>query len=64
LTLQARLLVNPFPGTGSQAAMCENKAIREVRLPMGLIEAKKVNEILDIRRLTEGGFVEGVSAGG
>jgi hypothetical protein len=27
-------------------------------------EARKLDAILDIRRLTEGGFVEGVSAGG
>ena len=42
----------------------ENKTIREVVSAMGLMEAKKLDEILDIRRLTEGGFVEGVSVGG
>jgi hypothetical protein len=44
---------------------CPNsKTIREVVLAMGLMEAKKLDEILNIRRLTEGGYVEGVSAGG
>src|SRR6266568_5411767 len=47
-----------------KTAMSENKTIREVVLAMGLMEAKKLDEILNVRRLTEGGFVEGVSAGG
>jgi len=34
-----------------------------VVLAMRLMEAKKFDAILDIRRLTEGGFVGGVSAG-
>jgi hypothetical protein len=33
-------------------------------LAMGMMEAKRLDEVLNIRRLTEGGFVEGVSAGG
>ncbi len=36
---------------------------RQVVLAMGLMEAKKLDEILDIRRLTEGGLVEGISVG-
>ena len=47
-----------------KTAMSENKTIREVVLAMGLMEAKRLDEILNIRRLTEGGFVEGVSASG
>jgi len=47
-----------------KTAMGEGKTIREVVLAMGLMEAKKLDEILNVRRLTEGGFVEGVSAGG
>ena len=47
-----------------KTAMSENKTVREVVLEMGLMEAKSLDEILNIRRLTEGGFVEGVSAGG
>jgi len=50
--------------TAIKTATSENKTIREVVLAMGLMEAKKLDAILDIRRLTEGGFVEGVSAGG
>jgi fumarate hydratase class II len=47
-----------------KTATSENKTIREVVRAMGLMEAMKLDAILDIRRLTEGGFVEGVSAGG
>jgi len=47
-----------------ETAMSENKTIREVVLAMGLIEAGKLDEILNIHRLSGGGFVEGVSAGG
>ena len=47
-----------------KTAMSENKTIREVVLAMGLMEAKKLDEILNVRLLTEGGFVEGVSAAG
>jgi fumarate hydratase class II len=47
-----------------KTAMGEGKTIREVVLAMGLMEAGKLDEILNVRRLTEGGFVEGVSAGG
>ena len=47
-----------------KTAMGEGKTIREVVLAMGLMDAKKLDEILNVRRLTEGGFVEGVSAGG
>ena len=47
-----------------KTAMTEKKTIREVVLEMGLMEGNRLDEILDIRRLTEGGFVEGVSAGG
>ena len=44
--------------------MSEHKTIREVVLAMGLMDAKKLEEVLNVRLLTEGGFVEGVSAGG
>jgi fumarate hydratase class II len=47
-----------------KTAMSENKTIREVVLAGGLMEAKKLDEILNVRLLTEGGFVEGVSAAG
>jgi fumarate hydratase class II len=47
-----------------KTAMSGNKTIREVVLAMGLMEAKRLDEVLNIRRLTEGGFVEGVSTGG
>jgi fumarate hydratase class II len=47
-----------------KTAMSENKTIREVVLAMGLMDAKKLDEILNVRLLTEGGFVEGVSGGG
>jgi fumarate hydratase class II len=47
-----------------KTAMSENKTIREVVLASGLMEAKKLDEILNVRLLTEGGFVEGVSAAG
>jgi fumarate hydratase class II len=45
-------------------AMAENKTIREVVLEMGLMDAEQLDKVLDIRRMTEGGFVAGVSAGG
>ncbi len=45
-------------------AMAENKTIREVVLELGLMRADKLDEVLDIRKMTEGGFVAGVSAGG
>ncbi|MBI2949400.1 MAG: class II fumarate hydratase [Verrucomicrobia bacterium] len=50
--------------TAIKTAMSENKTIREVVLAMGLMETKKLDEILNVRLLTEGGFVEGVSGGG
>jgi len=45
-------------------AMSENKTIREVVLEMGLMPAEELDKVLDIRKMTEGGFVAGVSAGG
>ncbi len=45
-------------------AMAENKTIREVVLEMGLMDGAKLDEVLDIRKMTEGGFVAGVSGGG
>ncbi|MEO8426248.1 MAG: class II fumarate hydratase [Verrucomicrobiota bacterium] len=50
--------------TAIKTAMSENKTIREVVLATGLMDAKKLDEILNVRLLTEGGFVEGVSAAG
>jgi fumarate hydratase class II len=44
--------------------MSENKTIREVVLEMGLMPAEELDKVLDIRKMTEGGFVAGVSAGG
>ncbi|MDW8029803.1 MAG: class II fumarate hydratase [Armatimonadota bacterium] len=45
-------------------AMAENKTIREVVLDMGLMSEEELDKVLDIRKMTEGGFVAGVSAGG
>lgn len=45
-------------------AMSENKTVREVVLEMGLMSAEELDKVLDIRKMTEGGFVAGVSAGG
>ena len=47
-----------------KTAMNENKTIREVVLAKGLMDAKRLDEVLNVRLLTERGFVEGVSAGG
>jgi fumarate hydratase class II len=47
-----------------KTAMSENKTIREVVLALGLMDARKLDEVLNVLLLTEGGFVEGVSAGG
>ncbi|MER3467969.1 MAG: aspartate ammonia-lyase, partial [Thermoflexus sp.] len=44
-------------------AMAEDKTIREVVLEMGLLPPEKLDEVLDVRRMTEGGFVAGMSAG-
>ena len=38
--------------------------VRTEKDAMSLIEAKELDEILDIRLWTEGGLVEGASAGG
>ncbi|MEN3039517.1 MAG: aspartate ammonia-lyase, partial [Candidatus Kryptonium sp.] len=45
-------------------AMAENKTIREVVLELGWMKEDELDKILDIRKMTEGGFVAGVSAGG
>ncbi len=45
-------------------AMAENRTIREVVLEMGLLPAEKLDEVLDVRKMTEGGFVAGMSGGG
>jgi fumarate hydratase class II len=45
-------------------AMAENKTIRQVVLEMGLMDEAELDRVLDIRKMTEGGFVAGVSGGG
>jgi len=45
-------------------AMAENKTIREVVLELGWMREDELDKILDIRKMTEGGFVAGVSGGG
>jgi fumarate hydratase class II len=45
-------------------AMAENKTIREVALELGLMKEDELDKVLDIRKMTEGGFVAGVSGGG
>jgi fumarate hydratase class II len=45
-------------------AMAENRTIREVVLEMGLMPPEKLDEVLDVRKMTEGGFVAGMSGGG
>jgi fumarate hydratase class II len=45
-------------------AMAENKTIREVVLELGLMKEDELDKVLDIRKMTEGGFVAGVSGGG
>lgn len=45
-------------------ALSAKKTIREVALELKLLSPEKLDEILDIRQMTEGGFVAGVSAGG
>jgi len=45
-------------------AMAENKTIREVVLEMRLMSADELDKLLDIRKMTEGGFVAGMGAGG
>lgn len=45
-------------------AMAESKTIREVVLTMGLMGEDKLDEVLDIRKMTEGGFVTGARGGG
>jgi len=45
-------------------AMAENKTIHQVVLEMGLMDEAELDRVLDIRKMTEGGFVAGVSGGG
>lgn len=45
-------------------ALSENKTIREVALELKLLSPEKLDEILNVRTMTQGGFIAGVSAGG
>ncbi|CUU10553.1 fumarase, class II [Candidatus Kryptobacter tengchongensis] len=45
-------------------AMAENKTIREVVLELGWMKEDELDKVLDIKKMTEGGFVAGVSGGG
>jgi hypothetical protein len=40
-------------------AMAENKTIRQVVLEMGLMDEAELDRVLDIRKMTEGGFCGG-----
>nr|BAL58524.1 hypothetical protein HGMM_OP2C074 [Candidatus Acetothermum autotrophicum] len=61
--------LNPYIGYDKAAevvkrAMAEGKTIREVVSEMKLLPPEKLDEVLDIRKMTQGGFIAGVSAGG
>lgn len=45
-------------------ALATQKTIREVALELKLLDSEKLDEILDIRKMTAGGFIAGVLAGG
>ncbi len=45
-------------------ALATKKTIREVALELKLLGAEKLDEVLDIRKMTQGGFIAGVSGGG
>jgi len=61
--------LNPYIGYDKAAevvktAMAQGKTIREVVLEMKLLPPEKLDEVLDIRKMTQGGFIAGVSGGG
>ncbi len=61
--------LNPYIGYDKAAevvkkALAQNKTIREVVLEMKLLPPEKLDEVLDIRKMTQGGFIAGVGAGG
>jgi fumarate hydratase class II len=61
--------LNPYIGYDKAAevvkkAMAQGRTIREVVLEMKLLPPEKLDEVLDIRKMTQGGFIAGVSAGG
>jgi fumarate hydratase class II len=61
--------LNPYIGYDRAAevvktAMAQGKTIREVVLEMKILPPEKLDEVLDIRKMTQGGFIAGVSAGG
>ncbi len=57
--------LNPYIGYDKAAevvktAMAQGKTIREVVLEMKLLPPEKLDEVLDIRKMTQGGFIAGV----
>ncbi len=61
--------LNPYIGYDKAAevvkkALAQNKTIREVVLEMKLLPPEKLDEVLDIRKMTQGGFIAGVGGGG
>ncbi len=61
--------LNPYIGYDKAAevvktAMAQGKTIREVVLEMKLLPPEKLDEVLDIRKMTQGGFIAGVGGGG
>lgn len=61
--------LNPYIGYDKAAevvkrAMAEGKTIREVVLEMKLLPPEKLDEVLDVRKMTQGGFIAGVGGGG
>ncbi|MCI2430741.1 class II fumarate hydratase [Candidatus Acetothermia bacterium] len=61
--------LNPYIGYDKAAevvkrALAQRKTIREIVLEMKLLPPEKLDEILDIRVMTQGGFIAGVSGGG
>jgi len=48
----------------AKEAMATGKTIKEVVIEKGLLDPDKIDELLDVRALTEGGIQGGVGAGG
>jgi fumarate hydratase, class II len=40
----------------AKAAMASNRTVREVVVEMGYLSAEEADQLLDVRRLTEGGI--------